>query len=272
MPADGAALLAAAVRAACLAKAPRRTVQAVAEATDAAPATDTGEAAGRQRAAAPEPGGSSAEELLAALRQARAAQRRRKKERRRAKRPSSPERPAAQEAASAAPLHQDLAAGSTQRFGGEGVELLAGGSPPREPPCKIPRVDIRGGGETPHVPPLPAIENGLIEAALFSPQVQVAGPCPADWENLPPGLTEELAKYGIVDYSRSHDSDGKPCFQYSDTRPVRPASIKSSLSAEGVIKAVTALVESRSGHEGERVAGTPETGKTRPRKRAGKKR
>eukprot|EP00929_Paragymnodinium_shiwhaense_P121781 TRINITY_DN9415_c0_g1_i1.p1 TRINITY_DN9415_c0_g1~~TRINITY_DN9415_c0_g1_i1.p1 ORF type:complete len:233 (-),score=43.63 TRINITY_DN9415_c0_g1_i1:401-1099(-) len=96
MAADGAALLAAAVRAACLAKAPRRTIQAVAAAVTgvlvrplsaaAAPAPVSSVPARPQRTAA---GGdevvpASSEDLLNALRAARSAQRRRKKERRQA--------------------------------------------------------------------------------------------------------------------------------------------------------------------------------------------
>jgi hypothetical protein len=88
---DGAAMLAAAVRAAVLAKAPRRTVQAVAAAVAGVFARPAAVAA--RGPAAPVPAGSqcaaketgndaSAEELLAALRSARSAQRKKKKERR----------------------------------------------------------------------------------------------------------------------------------------------------------------------------------------------
>lgn len=95
MAADGAALIAAAVRAACLAKAPRRTVQSVAAAVASVlvrPAAtvrerSAAEPAGTPCAAAgaPAPGCPSPEELLAALRAARASARKKKKERRRAK-------------------------------------------------------------------------------------------------------------------------------------------------------------------------------------------
>lgn len=91
---DGACLLAAAIRAAILAKAPRRTVQAVAAAVtgvlrsataEATPAQTSRVPAGAKRTAAAETSSSkSADELLQALRAARAAQRRRKKERRKA--------------------------------------------------------------------------------------------------------------------------------------------------------------------------------------------
>ena len=92
---DGPALLAAAVRAACLAKAPRRTVQAVAAAVTgvlarpstaaAEQATATGMPARSQRAATHEQDAApSPEELQNSLRAVRTAQRRRKKERRRA--------------------------------------------------------------------------------------------------------------------------------------------------------------------------------------------
>ena len=94
MSADGASLMAAAVRAAVLAKAPRRTVHAVASAvagvfarpaTAATPEQAPAARAGSQRtAAAAESGDKSADELLHALRAARSAQRRRKKARRHA--------------------------------------------------------------------------------------------------------------------------------------------------------------------------------------------
>jgi hypothetical protein len=92
MAADGPALLAAAVRAACLAKAPRRTIQAIAAAVagvlvrpatnEATPRQTSSAQAGPKRSAADVVDGSSPEELLVALRAARSAQRRRKKERR----------------------------------------------------------------------------------------------------------------------------------------------------------------------------------------------
>jgi hypothetical protein len=93
MAADGPALLAAAVRAACLAKAPRRTIQAVAAAVAgvlarpatmaATPREASSARAGDMRNAADAGNGFPPEELLAALRAARSAQRRRKKVRRR---------------------------------------------------------------------------------------------------------------------------------------------------------------------------------------------
>ena len=91
---DGAALVAAAVRAAVLAKAPRRTVAAVAAsvicalARAAAAVTPPRSTAAPARAptadAGPDVAADDAPALLAALRSARASQRRRKKERRRA--------------------------------------------------------------------------------------------------------------------------------------------------------------------------------------------
>jgi len=90
MSSDGAALLAAAVRAACQAGAPRRTVQAVAAAvtgvlvrptSGAVPHSDTRRPAGAQSNACEEAGDPL--ELLSSLRAARKAQRQRKKERRR---------------------------------------------------------------------------------------------------------------------------------------------------------------------------------------------
>lgn len=92
MASDGPAFVAAAVRAACLAHAPRRTVQAVAAAVAgvfahppaarAAPPT-VAEVPTRAHRAAEPAEGKTPEELLEALRSARVAQRRRKKERRR---------------------------------------------------------------------------------------------------------------------------------------------------------------------------------------------
>ena len=90
---DGAALLAAAIRAAILAKAPRRTVQAIAAAVAgvlmrpagacAKPAAVPSEPASKHAA---ESGSFSAEELLDKLRACRREHRRRKKERRKANR------------------------------------------------------------------------------------------------------------------------------------------------------------------------------------------
>ena len=102
MAVDGSALVAAAVRAACLAKAPRRTVQAVAAAV-AGVCLRPVAVEGRKRATvASEPasahdssaGDASPEELLEALRSCRREQRRRKKARRKANR-AAPTAPAA---------------------------------------------------------------------------------------------------------------------------------------------------------------------------------
>ena len=93
---DPAALLGAAIRAAVLAKAPRRTVQAVASAVTGVLVHSAAEAGPGAAAAAPAkeevgpaaatpPTGASAEELVAALREARRAQRRRKKANRKAR-------------------------------------------------------------------------------------------------------------------------------------------------------------------------------------------
>lgn len=100
MSTDGAALLAAAVRAAVLARAPRRTVQAVASAVagvvmrpaamGAKPATETGVPQGTVGATLPPATGASPEELVAALREARRARRRRKRENRRKRREEKP--------------------------------------------------------------------------------------------------------------------------------------------------------------------------------------
>ena len=94
MASDGPALLAAAVRAACLARAPRRTVQAVASAVagvlarpvtaGAAAAPSTKAPPSTQRTAAPGSEGASPEELLTTLRAERTVRRRRKKALRRA--------------------------------------------------------------------------------------------------------------------------------------------------------------------------------------------
>ena len=94
MAADGPAMLAAAVRAACMAHAPRRTVQAVAAAVASVyahmPARTTQKADRKEQPAtqsATVPGGHADENmpaLVEALRTARSAQRKRKKERRKA--------------------------------------------------------------------------------------------------------------------------------------------------------------------------------------------
>lgn len=93
MAADGAAMIAAAVRAACLAKAPRRTVQAVAAAV-AGVFAQHAEGAGARNRVRVQPAAQTAEDsgvsevtpdaLVEALRTMRRAQRQRKKERRRA--------------------------------------------------------------------------------------------------------------------------------------------------------------------------------------------
>lgn len=90
--ADSVALVAAGVRAAIPAKAPRRTVAAVAGAIASVFVRSATEPAGRRRAQPPAGDGATAgeqgtvpgEELVARLREMRAAQRKRKKERRRA--------------------------------------------------------------------------------------------------------------------------------------------------------------------------------------------
>ena len=89
MAADHAALLGAAIRAAVLAKAPRRTVQAIASAVTGVLVRSAGEAvpqAGKEELAEDTEGqptlpktGASLEELVAARREARIAKRRRKK-------------------------------------------------------------------------------------------------------------------------------------------------------------------------------------------------
>ena len=91
MSADGPALLAPAVRAACLAKAPRRTIQAVASAVTGVLVRPTDDAVPRSRPLMPA-GAQSADcddvtvpgAAVDAIREARRAQRRRKKERRQA--------------------------------------------------------------------------------------------------------------------------------------------------------------------------------------------
>ena len=122
MPADSAAaLLAAAVRAAILAKAPRRTVQAVASAVTgvlarpmaatAMKGTDARESAG-STCTAKDDSNASPEQLLQSLREARSAQRRRKKERRRARKTATrnaDKRQSSDEAAAAAHAHAEAA-------------------------------------------------------------------------------------------------------------------------------------------------------------------
>jgi len=94
MAVNGASLLAAAIRSACLAKAPRRTVQAVAsavtgvlvrqEAVGAVPGLSARVPAESQRTAVFKEEETSPEELLQTLRAVRSARRKRKKEKRKA--------------------------------------------------------------------------------------------------------------------------------------------------------------------------------------------
>ena len=94
MAADSAAIMAAAVRAAVLAKAPRRTVSVVAAAVASAFSAQATKDAAKSMPAIQRiatageamPADASPEELLAALRASRAAQRKRKKENRKAAR------------------------------------------------------------------------------------------------------------------------------------------------------------------------------------------
>lgn len=150
MSADGPALLAAAVRAACLAKAPRRTVQAVAAAVAGVlvrPAT-SGDApsvvnAGRVRSEfshGRNPGGSdtSPEVLLEKLRAARREQRQRKKNNRRAaKAQAAAANASSQNEANEAEATHDVA--QTERVGG----LSSAGRGEDQAPSTPPRTRSR---------------------------------------------------------------------------------------------------------------------------------
>ena len=138
MAADGPAMLAAAVRAACLAKAPRRTIQAVAAAVAgvfahpatarATPAPVARMPAGTQRAASEGDGGeASTEVLIAALREARSTKRRNKRARRKAARAG--DSAVAQEAAAQeAPVPKADAAAATASTRPERVNDTATGT------------------------------------------------------------------------------------------------------------------------------------------------
>jgi hypothetical protein len=142
--ADGPAFLAAAVSAAIRAKAPRRTVQAVASAVAgvfARPAT--ARAAPRMRATEPAGAQSNAGkeesdpvELLHTLRAARAAQRRRKKERRKAAKAAAVTQPS---------LSPEGAAGHGVDSGE--VPTLAPALAPRPSAAEIPAVSSADGGQ-----------------------------------------------------------------------------------------------------------------------------
>ena len=158
---DPAALVAAAVRAAILAKAPRRTVAAVAAATagafaprQAAPQPQQTSRVPTGAGAATQAPGSSPEELVHALREARQAQRRRKKERRTANR-----RARAGEAAGPTVEDAELRVGNSASLqkancetedsamtprakGGAGPSAALSNSPVLERPWKAPRAGI----------------------------------------------------------------------------------------------------------------------------------
>jgi len=156
--ADGASLVAAAVRAAILAKAPRRTVAAVAAAVAGAfvhrspaqrPAPTPRAPTGRQAATPPAPG-DSPEELLQALRAERQAQRRRKKERRRANRvlragtnDAGDDRAVHSASVKASDVRVDTGHPIAKRgFGGAGRTPAMLDAPCEEPPCKVPRAAV----------------------------------------------------------------------------------------------------------------------------------
>jgi len=159
--ADGAALVAAAVRSAILAKAPRRTVAAVAAAVACAlvrgptkaatPRPDAGARARAPQDAGPEVAADDAPALLAALRSARCSQRRRKRERRRAGKEAAG--PATSGTEVTAPAGGDLGGDclTPAPISGEAPCLAVAVTPRRspsprplddlrsEPPCKVAR-------------------------------------------------------------------------------------------------------------------------------------
>ena len=175
--ADGASLLAAAVRAVILAKAPRRTVQAVAAAVTSAlvhqPAAsrtraETREPAGTPAAQPAVPKSSSPEELVAALQASRQDKRRRKKERRRANRSlRTSNGQAAGLALTEASLqrHDAEHAGDADNYPGGGGDMVAipRGSPGRSPPRKLQRQDGAVGGSARALPPVPPFPQASAE-------------------------------------------------------------------------------------------------------------
>jgi len=176
--ADGAALMAAAVRAAVLAKAPRRTVQAVAAAVAGAlrpqpalrPRTSQTVPAGAP-AESPPPRGSSPEELLEALREARRVQRRRKKERRRANRSAKTNGDQADgQALTAANLrHHETELDNACEHSGGGAQLALTSSPVVERPTKLHKTGENSGGQyshLPRVPPFPSEAAAIEDDAM----------------------------------------------------------------------------------------------------------
>ena len=170
-PADGAALMAAAVRAAVLAKAPRRTIQAIAAAVASAlvhphkappPRTAPREPAGTPDMSQAVPKETSPEALLAALQAARKEQRRRKKERRRTNRlqktggtDTSDDRVVAMVEGSAGKRRKESEnSAASPRAGVSGTQLaLQSGSPILEQPKNHQKTG--SSEELAPVPPLP---------------------------------------------------------------------------------------------------------------------
>ena len=193
MAADGPAMIAAAVRAACLAKAPRRTVQSVAAAVAGVFAHPPATARATTAPVAQVPAGTrvvatqgddgdvSAETLLAALREARSTQRRRKRERRRATRAgSTAATPAAELARTTAHDSEAQPAEEGIRWGlgvGGRPDLVSDASlamvapPPPQEPSPGPDVTMREEGE----PSLMAAPMSLSLANLAEHEVQQSG-------------------------------------------------------------------------------------------------
>ena len=184
---DGASLVAAAIRAAILAKAPRRTVSAVAAAVTGAlvhqrtapPANmESREPAGNPAGATAVPTGSPAE-LVAALKEARQVKRRKKKARRRANRDlregnatageDRAEPPAVLAIADTSRVDKRHLEASPNPGGGADALAVLSDSPAVRPPKKVPRAGSAGVASLPPVPPFPseevAAEDSGMEAA-----------------------------------------------------------------------------------------------------------
>lgn len=244
---DGSVLVAAAVRASILARAPRRTVAAVAAATVGAlhrpdarqPPPSAREPAETQPASTAMPAGTSSEVLVAALREERAAKRRRKKERRRANR--SKREGAGKEEGQAFTentlrRHEMATVRESSRPGG-GLDGESNGScaPPPKRPCITTE-------EEKCLPPAPV--------AAEVPESE--------------GHSEQtfLEQHGIVDFERIADTLIAAAF---------PAAADTIAAARASATASSAPSRSRHGDE-QRAAGTSETGRARPRRRAGRNR
>lgn len=220
---DGASLLAAAIRAAVQAKAPRRTVQAVAaavtgvllRATDAVPADAVPHLASRRQPDAPmqtdDDGGDPAQ-LLASLRAARRSQRQRKKERKRA----------AKQAAGASAHSQHIVPhhdGDTIMEGGvagpraehEGAPAAAPAQTPARPPDLSPPIDQSGFALQLQPAPAASTPAGSVVSSL--PNTLRPSPAPSSACEIDRMAASETASAGRPRPSRSRSSKPKSTTQ-----------------------------------------------------------